>query len=57
MWLSGLGVVPQIEMSWVQFPVRAHAWVVGFDLRVGRTQGAADGCLPPSLPPTTMDTG
>ena len=28
-WLSWLGAVPQIERSQVQFPVRAHAWVVG----------------------------
>ena len=28
-WLSWLGTVPQIERSQVQFPVRAHAWVVG----------------------------
>ena len=29
MWLSWLGVIPQSERSLVQFPVRAHAWVVG----------------------------
>ena len=29
MWLSGLGVIPQTKGSQVQFPVRAHAWVVG----------------------------
>ena len=29
MWLSWLGIVPQMERSPVPFPVRAHAWVAG----------------------------
>ena len=29
MWLSGLSAGLQTKGSWVRFPVRAHAWVVG----------------------------
>ena len=28
MWLSGLGIVLQSEVSQVQFPVGAHPWAV-----------------------------
>ena len=29
MWLSGLSTGLRTQGSWVQFPVRARAWVVG----------------------------
>ena len=29
MWLGGLSATLRTEKSLVQFPVRAHAWVVG----------------------------
>ena len=29
MWLSWLDVIPETKRPPVQFPVRAHAWVVG----------------------------
>ena len=41
LWLSGLGVLPQPKLSRVQFPVRAHAWVV----RLAPSQGACENQL------------
>ena len=52
MWLSWSGVIPQSQRLQVQFPVRAHSWVVGSVHSLG------DQCFPhidvspsPFLPP------
>ena len=39
MWLSGLSTRLQTQGSPVQFPVRAHAWVVSQVLSRGRVRG------------------
>ena len=38
-WLRGLSAGLRTKGSPVQFPVRAHAWVVGQDLSRGRVRG------------------
>ena len=38
-WLSGLSAGLQIKGSWVRFPVRAHAWVVGRVPSRGHSRG------------------
>ena len=38
-WLSGLRASLRIKGSPVQFPVRAHAWVVGLVPSKGRVRG------------------
>ena len=39
MQLSGLGAILYTRMSWVQFPVRAQAWVSGQAPHWGRVRG------------------
>ena len=48
-WLSGLGVILKTERSLVQFPVRAHVWVVGQVSRWGVWE-AIKQCFSPSIP-------
>ena len=52
-WLSGLSTSLQTEGSSVQFPVRAHAWVVGQVPQCGacERQPNIDASLPLFLPP------
>ena len=38
-WLSGLSAGLQTKGSMVQFPVRAHAWVIGQVLNRGHERG------------------
>ena len=52
-WLSGLSASLQTKGSPVQFPVRAHAWVLGWVPRGGCSRGNHTLMLPflsPSLP-------
>ena len=54
-WLSGLSAGLQTKGSWVQFPVRAHAWVVGQvpsrgHMRDNHTLMFLSPSLSPSLP-------
>ena len=38
-WLSGLSAGMHTKGSWVQFPVRAHAWVAGQVPSMGHARG------------------
>ena len=54
-WLSGLSASLQTKKLPVQFPVRAHAWVVGQDPIWGNARGNLSMFLSLSLPPFTSN--